>query len=127
MLSVLFGFGIVISRIIQNSTTTGNKAGLDSFIFGKTAGMIAQDVYLIALVCVIGILLLIALFKEFKLVYPSLHDGSGDYADALGTSGVPENFLIDPEGKVAAVLAGAITEEWLTGTVAPLIEGEETS
>ena len=65
--------------------------------------------------------------KEFELIYPSLHDGSGDYADALGTSGVPENFLIDPNGKVAAVLAGAITDEWLTGTVAPLIEGEEAS
>lgn len=68
VLSVLFGFGIVISRIIQNSTTTGNKAGLDSFIFGKTAGMIAQDIYLIAGVCVVGLILLVAFYKEFKLV-----------------------------------------------------------
>src|SRR5688572_6515676 len=44
VLSVFFGGGIVLSRIIQNQLTSGNKAGLDSYLLGKTAGIIAQDV-----------------------------------------------------------------------------------
>jgi cytochrome c biogenesis protein CcmG/thiol:disulfide interchange protein DsbE len=60
---------------------------------------------------------------EFKLTYPHLHDGSGDYADELETTGVPENFLIDPDGKVAAALHGQVTEGYLRDTVEPLIEG----
>ena len=41
--------------------------------------------------------------EEFGLTYPQLHDGAGEYADELKTKGVPENFLIDPEGDVALV------------------------
>lgn len=68
VLSVLFGFGIVLSRMIQNRTTEGSKAGLDSFIFGKTAGMIAQDIYVISAVG-LGVLVIIVLFyKEFKIL-----------------------------------------------------------
>ena len=48
ILSVFFGAGIVLSRCIQNLSATGSKAGLDSYILGKTAGMIFQDVMLIA-------------------------------------------------------------------------------
>lgn len=60
---------------------------------------------------------------EFGLTYPQIHDGSGDYAEELKTTGVPENFLVDPKGNVATVLAGAVTEEYLRETIAPLIEG----
>jgi cytochrome c biogenesis protein CcmG/thiol:disulfide interchange protein DsbE len=60
---------------------------------------------------------------EFGLTYPQLHDGSGDYADELQTSGVPENILVDPEGDVAYVQRGPVTEEILAEQVAPLIEG----
>jgi manganese/zinc/iron transport system permease protein len=38
-----FGFGVVLSRIIQNDPS-GNRAGLDSFIFGKAASLVASDV-----------------------------------------------------------------------------------
>lgn len=69
VLSVFFGAGIVLSRLIQNSTTmTGSKAGLDSYILGKTAGMIAADVMLIAGVATAAIALVAFLFKEFLLV-----------------------------------------------------------
>ena len=46
---------------------------------------------------------------EFGLTYPQLHDGSGDYADELKTTGVPENFLLDPDGKVAVAIHGQLT------------------
>jgi len=68
VLSVFFGAGVVLSRMIQNQSTTGSKAGLDSYILGKTAGMIAADVYLIASVAAACLLVLMLLYKEFKLV-----------------------------------------------------------
>ena len=61
--------------------------------------------------------------REFDLTYPQIHDGSGDYAGELKTTGVPESFLIDPEGKVAAAIHGQVTDAYLNGTVAPQIEG----
>jgi cytochrome c biogenesis protein CcmG, thiol:disulfide interchange protein DsbE len=61
--------------------------------------------------------------EEFGLTYPQLHDGAGEYADELKTKGVPENFLIDPEGDVALVQAGPVTEDFLDTQVAPMIEG----
>src|SRR5262245_6269447 len=49
VLSVFFGAGIVLANWIQNHMETGAKAGLESYILGKTAGMLAQDVMLIAI------------------------------------------------------------------------------
>ena len=59
---------------------------------------------------------------EFELTYPILHDGDGSYRDELRTKGVPENFLVDPDGKLALVQAGPVNEEILDEQVAPLIE-----
>ncbi len=60
---------------------------------------------------------------EFGLTYPQLHDGPGEFADELKTTGVPENFLVDPEGEVALLRPGPVTETYLEDEVAPLIEG----
>ena len=61
---------------------------------------------------------------EFRLSYPQLHDGDGHYAkDDLKTTGVPESFLVDPGGELAAYIPGQVTEEWLDEQVAPMIEG----
>jgi cytochrome c biogenesis protein CcmG, thiol:disulfide interchange protein DsbE len=60
---------------------------------------------------------------EYGLTYPQLHDGDGAYAkDDLKTTGVPESFLVDPEGQLALAIPGAITAEQLDQRVAPLIE-----
>lgn len=61
--------------------------------------------------------------EEFQLNYPSIRDGSGDYADDLGATGVPETILVDPEGKVAYTRPGQIDAELLDTQVLPLIEG----
>ena len=60
--------------------------------------------------------------EEYDLTYPQLHDGSGDYAKELKTTGVPENFLIDPEGKVAVAIRGPVTAEMLDQQIAPRLE-----
>ena len=62
--------------------------------------------------------------EEFGLNYPSLRDGSGDYADDLGAAGVPETILVDPEGNVAYYRPGPVTPEELQGEILPLIEDE---
>ena len=60
---------------------------------------------------------------EFDLTYPQLHDGSGDYAEELKTTGVPENFLVDPTGKVVVPIHGQLTPELLAQQIAPRLEG----
>ncbi len=47
VLSLFFGFGVTLLSIIQE-LPTGSAAGLSEFIFGKPAGLLASDVYLIA-------------------------------------------------------------------------------
>ncbi|MDB5390948.1 MAG: hypothetical protein JWM11_6594 [Planctomycetaceae bacterium] len=68
VLSVFFGAGIVLSRCIQNTPGTGSKAGLDSYILGKTAGMIFQDVVLIAGLAAFCLGILLLFYKEFRVV-----------------------------------------------------------
>lgn len=67
VLSVSFGGGIVLLRLIQNMPG-GNRAGLESYIYGKAAGMVMQDVQLIMGVCVVVIASAVLLYKEFKLL-----------------------------------------------------------
>lgn len=61
--------------------------------------------------------------ERYGLSYPQLRDGNGDAAHAYGTTGVPENFLIDPRGKVRLAVPGPIDEEYLRESVAPLLPG----
>jgi manganese/zinc/iron transport system permease protein len=67
VLSVFFGLGIVLSRMVQNTAGLGNKAGLDSYILGKTAGIIRQDVMLIGGVSMVSLVAIGLAYKEFKL------------------------------------------------------------
>jgi manganese/zinc/iron transport system permease protein len=65
--SVLFGLGIVLISVVQSWVVEGGKAGLESQIFGKTAGMLAEDVRLIGLVSLVSLATITLLFKEFQL------------------------------------------------------------
>lgn len=62
-----FGLGIVLSRVIQNEPS-GNRAGLDSFIFGKAASMVLSDARLIAAVAALVLAAVAIFYKEFKLL-----------------------------------------------------------
>ena len=68
----------------------------------------------------------IAFVEQYGLSYPQLRDGDGDAADDYGTTGVPENFLVDPTGKVRLLVRGPITEERLREEVAPLLTGGQS-
>jgi cytochrome c biogenesis protein CcmG/thiol:disulfide interchange protein DsbE len=60
---------------------------------------------------------------RYGLSYPQLRDGDGATSHDFGTTGVPENFLIDPNGKVRLLVRGPVTAEYLHREVAPLLAG----
>jgi len=67
-----------------------------------------------------------AFVRRFGLTYPQLRDGDGDAARDYGTTGVPENFLVDPRGRVRLVVLGPVTEEYLQRYVVPLLPGGQS-
>ena len=78
VLSVFFGFGIVLLTVIQKS---GNAAqsGLDHFLFGKAAALVGQDLYTFAVVAILLLVAVFLLFKEFTLLA-----FDKDFARAIG-------------------------------------------
>ena len=67
VLSVFFGLGVALLGVIQKMST-GNAAGLESFIYGKTASMLMLDAKLIAIIGAIAVALCLLMLKEFSLV-----------------------------------------------------------
>ena len=64
--------------------------------------------------------------QEFDLTYPLLHDGNGDNGHEFGTTGVPENYLLEPNGKLAWAEYGPVDGRILEEHVAPLLPPEKT-
>jgi cytochrome c biogenesis protein CcmG/thiol:disulfide interchange protein DsbE len=63
--------------------------------------------------------------KEHDISYPQLHDGNGDFAENdLKTTGVPESFLVAPNGKLVLHQPGPVTERYLDANVTPFITGK---
>lgn len=67
VLSVFFGLGVVLLSIISR-IPGGHRAGLESFILGKTAGMKQSDLELIVILALGTMAVVLLLYKEFKLV-----------------------------------------------------------
>lgn len=67
VLSVFFGAGVAVLGLVQNMPEA-NAAGLEYFIYGKTASMVASDFKLLGGVT-LGVLVATGLFfKEFRLL-----------------------------------------------------------
>ena len=65
-----------------------------------------------------------AFVESYGLSYPQLRDGDGGIAHDFGTTGVPENYLVDPAGKVQWLLRGPVDEEYLRTQVEPFLPAE---
>jgi manganese/zinc/iron transport system permease protein len=89
VLSVLFGAGIALSRYVQSAVPGGGKAGLDSYILGKTAGIVLSDVILVSIICVFALAIVFLLFKEFRVV-----TFDADFARSLGWNTTALDFLV---------------------------------
>ena len=69
----------------------------------------------------------VAFVNEFGLTYPMLRDRDGELYDDYGATGVPESYLVDPDGNVALMRRGPVDEDYLREYVEPLITGREQS
>ena len=67
VLSCFFGLGVALLGLIQKMSR-GSAAGLESFIYGKTASMLSSDAMLIGAVAALCLLVCATLFKEFTLL-----------------------------------------------------------
>jgi manganese/zinc/iron transport system permease protein len=67
VLSVFFGFGLVLLTFIQKLPNAA-QAGLDKFLFGQAAGLLERDVITMAGVGTLTLLTLFVFWKEFKLL-----------------------------------------------------------
>jgi cytochrome c biogenesis protein CcmG/thiol:disulfide interchange protein DsbE len=58
-----------------------------------------------------------AFHTRYGLTFPTVRDGDGNIEGPYGTTGVPESFIIDSQGRVAAHLAGPLSASGSTANV----------
>jgi manganese/zinc/iron transport system permease protein len=78
VLSVFFGFGILLLTFIQK-LPEASQAGLDKFLFGQAATLVQRDVVTMAVLGAIALFVVVLLWKEFKLL-----SFDPDFAGSLG-------------------------------------------
>jgi cytochrome c biogenesis protein CcmG/thiol:disulfide interchange protein DsbE len=59
--------------------------------------------------------------RRFDLTFPNVRDRERDYVDEYGVAAYPETFVIDRQGRVAAIRRGPVDQEWLDATLPPLL------
>lgn len=67
VLSVFFGFGLMLLTFLQKRPDSG-QAGLDRFLFGQAATLLAGDVLTMAALGAAALFVLAVFWKEFKLL-----------------------------------------------------------
>ncbi|MEM6496343.1 MAG: metal ABC transporter permease [Pseudomonadota bacterium] len=80
VLSVFFGFGVVLLTVIQ-TLSAGRQAGLESFLLGSTAGMLFQDAVVIVIGGGIAVACVVLLQRPMTLV-----SFDPEYAQSYGVS-----------------------------------------
>lgn len=98
ILSLFFGFGMLLLTFIQKQPNA-NQAGLDKYLFGQAATLVESDVWLMAIITGICLLVMLLFWKEFKLL---LFDP--DYTKTLGFNTKFIDVLITSFIVVAIVL-----------------------
>ena len=67
----------------------------------------------------------LAFLDEFKTTYPQLRSVGDERSEAFGSTGVPENFLVNPQGRLALIWRGPVDESFLEDSVDPIVEGQQ--
>jgi cytochrome c biogenesis protein CcmG/thiol:disulfide interchange protein DsbE len=62
-----------------------------------------------------------AFIDEYGLTYPMLRDGDGSSREPFGILGFPETFVIDRDGRIAAIQRGPVTDDFMRERVTPLL------
>jgi cytochrome c biogenesis protein CcmG, thiol:disulfide interchange protein DsbE len=60
--------------------------------------------------------------REHPTTYPQLRSVGDERSEAFGSTGVPENFLVDPQGRVALIWRGPVDDRVLRERIVPIIE-----
>jgi cytochrome c biogenesis protein CcmG/thiol:disulfide interchange protein DsbE len=55
--------------------------------------------------------------RTYHLTYPVLRDVSGAFARGLGTTGVPESFVINRGGRIQALRRYQLNSQWVRQTL----------
>lgn len=95
-LSVFFGLGLVLLTYAQHAPDA-NQAGLDKFLFGQAEALVERDVAVIALTGLFALAVVLAFWKELKLLCFD--------PDFGGTMGFSPKLL---DALVTAVMVSAI-------------------
>jgi cytochrome c biogenesis protein CcmG/thiol:disulfide interchange protein DsbE len=66
----------------------------------------------------------LAFLREYDVRYPQLRSVGDERSAAFGSTGVPENFLVDPQGRLALIWRGPVDEKFLEREVVPVVEGK---
>jgi len=62
-----------------------------------------------------------AFMREYGLTFPSVRDVDGELAEDFGSTGVPETFLVDREGRISAISRGQVVEGFLDKAVTEVL------
>jgi cytochrome c biogenesis protein CcmG/thiol:disulfide interchange protein DsbE len=65
----------------------------------------------------------LAFVRDYDVRYPQLRSIGNERSAAFGSTGVPENFLVDPRGRLALIWRGPVDESFLKQQVVPIVEG----
>jgi len=98
ILSIFFGFGMLLLTYIQKQPNA-NQSGLDKFLFGQAATLLARDVWFMASVTLVCLMVLLLFWKEFKIMLFDI-----DYAKTLGFNVKTIDLLITSFIVLAIVL-----------------------
>ena len=58
-----------------------------------------------------------AFVRAEHITYPVIRDVSGNFVRSFGTTGVPESFVIDREGRIAALRRYQLDSTWVAQTL----------
>ncbi len=61
--------------------------------------------------------------EQSGATYPQLRSVGDERSEAFGSTGVPENFLVDPRGRLALIWRGVVDRDFLEENVDPIVEG----
>jgi cytochrome c biogenesis protein CcmG/thiol:disulfide interchange protein DsbE len=58
--------------------------------------------------------------REYHINYPVLRDVSGNFVRGFGTTGVPETFVINRQGRIQALQRYPVTSKWFSQVLPPI-------
>jgi cytochrome c biogenesis protein CcmG/thiol:disulfide interchange protein DsbE len=62
-----------------------------------------------------------AFAERYHLTYPILRDVNGDFVQGFGTTGVPESFVINRQGRIQALRRYQVTGQWVERTLPKIL------